>query len=199
MAGHVGSKRCPVVASSRQVVSTLMDVTRGICLTQSSFFTEARICVRVAWEVWQRGAHVSKEYSATIFTVSVKLDALRFYKISGSRLHNCPEKRRQNCLLVSRIVLTVCSRICLKWHQPTPQMNYQPCCLVFASECSGVSFLARPRSAPKPGRWGGGSDGLQQPPQVEIKKKTHFVDTTMFNVSRDLPFSLNEPLKSAID
>jgi hypothetical protein len=54
MAGHTGSKRCPVVASSRQVVGTLMDVTRGICLTQCCFFSEVRICVRVAWEVIKR-------------------------------------------------------------------------------------------------------------------------------------------------
>lgn len=81
MAGHAGSKRCPVVASSRQVVGTLMDVTRRICLTQSCLFSEVRICVSVAWEVIVR-CHVSKEYSATVFTVSVKLDALRFHKIS---------------------------------------------------------------------------------------------------------------------
>ena len=54
MAGHAGSKRCPVVASSRQVVGTLMDVTRGICLTQSCFFSEVRICVSVGWEVIER-------------------------------------------------------------------------------------------------------------------------------------------------
>jgi len=80
MAGHAGSKRCPVVASSRQVVGTLMDVTRGICLNQRCFFSEVRICVSVGWEVI--GAHVSKEYSDTVFTVCVKLDALRQYKIS---------------------------------------------------------------------------------------------------------------------
>ena len=54
MAGHAGSKRCPVVASSRQVVGTLMDVTRGICPTQSCFFSEVRIRVSVAWEVIER-------------------------------------------------------------------------------------------------------------------------------------------------
>jgi hypothetical protein len=54
------------------------------------------------------------------------------------------------------------------------------------------------RHAPKGGK--GLPSCSPPPPQMEIKtKNTDFVDTIISNVLRDLPFSRNQPLKSADD
>ena len=47
---------------------------------------------------------------------------------------------------------------------------------------------------------GEGAAGLQPPPlQTKLKKKTDFVNMVISNVSFDLPYSQNQPLKSGDD
>jgi hypothetical protein len=48
-------------------------------------------------------------------------------------------------------------------------------------------------------RGGGEVAARQHPPKSKLKKKTDFVDITISKVLRDLPFSRNQPLKSADD
>jgi hypothetical protein len=44
---------------------------------------------------------------------------------------------------------------------------------------------------------GGGCSETATPPPYKLKKKADFADTMVSNVSSDLPFSRNQPLKSA--
>jgi hypothetical protein len=59
-----------------------------------------------------------------------------------------------------------------------------------------LDITLNPTRAPK-GRGGCRAATPPKPPKTEIKKNTDFVDIMISKASRDLPFSLNQLLKSA--